>query len=39
MILQIHTDARGPMTHGSKHKRLVGALAGASYPERSFAII
>lgn len=24
------------MTHGSKHKRLVGALAGASYPGRVF---
>ena len=24
------------MTHGSKHKRLVGALAGASYPGKVF---
>ncbi len=31
-----HGHARGPMTHGSKHKRLVGALAGASYPGRVF---
>ncbi|MEG0830025.1 MAG: 50S ribosomal protein L3 [Anaerovoracaceae bacterium] len=28
--------SRGPMTHGSKHKRLAGALAGASYPGRVF---
>jgi len=27
---------RGPMGHGSKHKRLAGALAGASYPGRVF---
>lgn len=27
---------RGPMSHGSKHKRLAGALAGASYPGRVF---
>lgn len=27
---------RGPMSHGSKHRRLVGALAGASYPGRVF---
>lgn len=27
---------RGPMSHGSKHKRLPGALAGASYPGRVF---
>jgi large subunit ribosomal protein L3 len=31
-----HGHARGPMSHGSKHKRLVGALAGASYPGRVF---
>lgn len=31
-----HGHARGPMTHGSKHKRLVGALAGATYPSRVF---
>lgn len=27
---------RGPMTHGSKHKRLAGGLAGATYPSRVF---
>ncbi|MCI2062614.1 MAG: 50S ribosomal protein L3 [Eubacteriaceae bacterium] len=27
---------RGPMGHGSKHKRLAGALAAASYPGRVF---
>ena len=27
---------RGPMSHGSKHKRLAGALAGATYPSRVF---
>jgi len=27
---------RGPMGHGTKHKRLAGALAGASYPGRVF---
>ncbi len=31
-----HGHHRGPMTHGSKHKRLGGALAGASYPGRVF---
>lgn len=31
-----HGHARGPMTHGSKHKRLPGALAGAAYPGRVF---
>lgn len=31
-----HGHARGPMSHGSKHKRLAGALAGASYPGRVF---
>ncbi len=31
-----HGHHRGPMTHGSKHKRLAGALAGASYPARVF---
>ena len=31
-----HGHRRGPMTHGSKHKRLVGALAGASYPGKVF---
>ena len=27
---------RGPMTHGSKHKRLPGGLAAATYPSRVF---
>ncbi len=27
---------RGPMTHGSKHKRLAGALAAGTYPSRVF---
>ena len=27
---------RGPMTHGSKHKRLAGGLAAATYPSRVF---
>ncbi len=31
-----HGHHRGPMGHGSKHKRLHGALAGASYPGRVF---
>ena len=31
-----HGHHRGPMSHGSKHKRLAGALAGASYPGRVF---
>ncbi|ASS41878.1 50S ribosomal protein L3 [Eubacterium minutum ATCC 700079] len=31
-----HGHHRGPMTHGSKHKRLPGALAGATYPSRVF---
>lgn len=31
-----HGHHRGPMGHGSKHKRLQGALAGASYPGRVF---
>lgn len=31
-----HGHHRGPMTHGSKHKRLHGALAGATYPSRVF---
>ena len=29
-------QARGPMSHGSKHHRLAGALAGAAYPGRVF---
>lgn len=28
--------SRGPMSHGSKHHRLSGALAGAAYPGRVF---
>lgn len=31
-----HGHRRGPMTHGSKHKRLHGALAAATYPSRVF---
>ncbi len=31
-----HGHHRGPTSHGSKHKRLQGALAGASYPGRVF---
>lgn len=31
-----HGHRRGPMSHGSKHKRLAGALAGAAYPGRVF---
>lgn len=31
-----HGHHRGPMTHGSKHKRLHGALAGGTYPSRVF---
>ena len=31
-----HGHHRGPMSHGSKHKRLAGAKAGASYPGRVF---
>lgn len=31
-----HGHRRGPMTHGSKHKRLVGGLAAAAYPGRVF---
>ena len=31
-----HGHHRGPMTHGSKHKRLPGALAAATYPSRVF---
>lgn len=29
-------QARGPMSHGSKHHRLAGALAAATYPGRVF---
>lgn len=31
-----HGHHRGPMSHGSKHKRLPGALAAATYPSRVF---
>ena len=31
-----HNQSRGPMTHGSKHKRLAGALAAGTYPSRVF---
>ena len=31
-----HGHHRGPVSHGSKHKRLVGALAAAAYPGRVF---
>ena len=31
-----HGHHRGPMTHGSRHKRLAGALAAGTYPSRVF---
>ena len=31
-----HGQHRGPMGHGTKHKRLAGALAAATYPSRVF---
>ncbi|MDR1571270.1 MAG: 50S ribosomal protein L3 [Clostridiales Family XIII bacterium] len=31
-----HGHRRGPTTHGSKHKRLAGALAAGTYPSRVF---
>ena len=31
-----HGHRRGPMGHGSKHKRLAGALAAGTYPSRVF---
>ena len=31
-----HGHHRGPITHGSKHKRLAGALAAGTYPSRVF---
>ena len=31
-----HHHRRGPMTHGSKHKRLPGGLAADTYPSRVF---
>lgn len=35
-VIKRHGHHRGPMTHGSKHKRLTGGKAGASYPGRVF---
>ena len=34
--IKTHGHHRGPMTHGSKHKRLAGALAAGTYPSRVF---
>jgi large subunit ribosomal protein L3 len=31
-----HGHHRGPVSHGSKHKRLAGALAAGTYPSRVF---
>ena len=31
-----HGHHRGPMSHGSKHQRLAGALAAGTYPSRVF---
>jgi len=31
-----HGHHRGPMSHGTKHKRLPGALAAGTYPSRVF---
>jgi len=31
-----HGHHRGPMSHGSKHKRLAGALAAGTFPSRVF---
>lgn len=31
-----HGNSRGPMSHGSKHHRLVGSLGASSYPARVF---
>mgnify|MGYP002569575136 CR=1 FL=1 len=31
-----HGQSRGPMGHGSKHKRLAGGLAAGTYPSRVF---
>ena len=31
-----HNQSRGPMTHGSKYHRAVGAMAACSYPGRVF---
>ena len=35
-FIKRHGHRRGPMTHGSKHKRLAGALAAGTYPSRVF---
>ena len=35
-IIKRHGHHRGPMSHGSKHKRLAGALAAGTYPSRVF---
>ena len=35
-IIKRHGFSRGPVTHGSKHKRLAGALAAAAFPSRVF---
>ena len=35
-LIKRHGFSRGPMTHGSKHKRLAGALAAGAYPARVF---
>ena len=34
--IKTHGHHRGPMSHGSKHKRLAGALAAGTYPSRVF---
>ena len=34
--MKLDVTGRGPMTHGSKHKRLAGALAAGTYPSRVF---
>jgi len=33
-VIKRHNQGRGPMAHGSKYHRGVGAMAGASYPGR-----
>ena len=35
-LIKRHGHHRGQMTHGSKHKRLAGALAAGTYPSRVF---
>ena len=32
-VIKRHNQGRGPMAHGSKYHRGVGAMAGSSYPE------